>query len=57
MGDIVGSSGVGESTLINQLIKEPSVLTSGIRADDNKGRHTTTNRQAYQTITHWRCFT
>ncbi|WDC92628.1 ribosome small subunit-dependent GTPase A [Latilactobacillus curvatus] len=45
----VGSSGVGKSTLINQLIKEPSVLTSGIRDDDDKGRHTTTNRQAYQT--------
>lgn len=45
----VGSSGVGKSTLINQLIKEPSVLTSGIRDDDDKGRHTTTNRQACQT--------
>lgn len=41
----VGSSGVGKSTLINTLSASARQQTSGIRADDARGRHTTTSRQ------------
>lgn len=40
----LGSSGVGKSTLINKIIGEDVIKTSGIRNDD-KGRHTTTHRE------------
>lgn len=41
---VLGSSGVGKSTLINTLIGEQRQSTAGIREDDDKGRHTTTRR-------------
>lgn len=41
---LVGSSGVGKSTLINTLIGEQVMDTGGLRNDD-KGRHTTTHRE------------
>jgi ribosome biogenesis GTPase len=41
---VVGSSGVGKSTLINALLGMPSQQTRNIRDDDGKGRHTTTAR-------------
>jgi ribosome biogenesis GTPase len=41
----IGSSGVGKSTLINRLLGEEVLATKAIRADDGKGRHTTTSRQ------------
>lgn len=41
---LLGSSGVGKSTLINKLIGDDVIPTSGIRNDD-KGRHTTTHRE------------
>lgn len=41
---MVGSSGVGKSTLANALLGEDRMLTGGIRDDDGKGRHTTTAR-------------
>lgn len=40
----IGSSGVGKSTLINRLMENEVLKTNGLRSDD-KGRHTTTNRQ------------
>ena len=40
----IGSSGVGKSTLINCLLGEKHLETSGLRNDD-KGRHTTTHRE------------
>lgn len=40
----IGSSGVGKSTLINCLLGEKYMDTSGLRNDD-KGRHTTTHRE------------
>lgn len=45
----VGSSGVGKSTLTNSLMGDSSQLTGGIRADDAKGRHTTTAREMFPT--------
>lgn len=41
---LIGSSGVGKSTLINRLIGEERLTTNGLRYDD-KGRHTTTHRE------------
>jgi ribosome biogenesis GTPase len=44
---LLGSSGVGKSTLINSLIGDAVQLTGGIREEDGKGRHTTTNRSLH----------
>lgn len=41
---LVGSSGVGKSTLVNTLTGRTHIATQGIREDDAKGRHTTTGR-------------
>ena len=41
---VLGSSGVGKSTLINTLLGEERQSTRSIREDDDKGRHTTTRR-------------
>lgn len=45
---LVGSSGVGKSTLINTLIGTARIATQGIRDDDAKGRHTTTGRALHR---------
>lgn len=42
---LLGSSGVGKSTLINRLVGENLQFTQEVREDDNKGRHTTTQRE------------
>ena len=42
---VVGSSGVGKSTLINALVGEERQATGAVRADDARGRHTTTMRE------------
>ena len=42
---LVGSSGVGKSTLANALLGEERLLTREIREDDARGRHTTVGRQ------------
>lgn len=47
---LVGSSGVGKSTLLNTLAQktgEAAQLTGGIREVDAKGRHTTTSRSLH----------
>jgi len=41
----LGSSGVGKSTLINELVGEELLATQEIRDIDGKGRHTTTLRE------------
>ena len=41
---LVGSSGVGKSTLVNRLFGEERQATAGVR-DDGRGRHTTTRRE------------
>jgi len=42
---LVGSSGVGKSTLVNALAGEALMATAAIREDDAHGRHTTTHRE------------
>ncbi|SKA92849.1 ribosome biogenesis GTPase [Caloramator quimbayensis] len=42
---VLGSSGVGKSTLINYIAGEELLLTGSIREYDDTGRHTTTHRQ------------
>lgn len=42
---LVGSSGVGKSTLINTLAGESLLETGSVREDDSRGRHTTARRQ------------
>ncbi len=42
---LVGSSGVGKSTLINALLGRDVQLTGDIRVGDAKGRHITTRRE------------
>jgi ribosome biogenesis GTPase / thiamine phosphate phosphatase len=42
---VVGSSGVGKSTIINALSGAPSLRVQPVRVDDDRGRHTTTARQ------------
>ncbi len=42
---VLGSSGVGKSTLVNHWLGEPLLGTSGVRRHDDRGRHTTTRRQ------------
>lgn len=41
---LLGSSGVGKSTLMNTLLNDISMDTGAIREGDSKGRHTTTYR-------------
>lgn len=45
---LVGSSGVGKSTLINTLLGADHQATAGIREDDARGRHTTTSREMFE---------
>ncbi|MDP1933039.1 MAG: ribosome small subunit-dependent GTPase A [Gammaproteobacteria bacterium] len=44
---LVGSSGVGKSTLLNTLAGRALAATGDIREDDKKGRHTTTHRELH----------
>ena len=42
---LLGSSGVGKTTLINNLQDEVRLKTNSVREKDGKGRHITTSRQ------------
>jgi ribosome biogenesis GTPase len=42
---LVGSSGVGKSTLINRLAGEERQATGGVRDRDDRGQHTTRHRE------------
>ena len=44
---LLGSSGVGKSTIVNTLTGEELLATQGLR-NDGKGRHTTTRRELIQ---------
>jgi ribosome biogenesis GTPase len=45
---LVGSSGVGKSTLLNTLAGTTVAASKEIREDDKKGRHTTTHRALFR---------
>ena len=42
---LLGSSGVGKSTLVNRWLGDEVMATKETREDDDEGRHTTTHRQ------------
>ncbi|GAB5500726.1 MAG: ribosome small subunit-dependent GTPase A [Pseudohongiellaceae bacterium] len=44
---LVGSSGVGKSSLLNTLASQNITATGDIREQDKKGRHTTSHRQLH----------
>jgi ribosome biogenesis GTPase len=44
-GALLGSSGVGKSTIINRLMGEEVQKTRDVREYDSTGRHTTSNRE------------
>lgn len=43
-GALLGSSGVGKSTLVNALLGQDVLATKEVRAHDSRGRHTTRHR-------------
>lgn len=45
---LLGSSGVGKSSLANALLGKEEMLTGDIREADSQGRHTTTYKQCFQ---------
>ena len=45
---LVGSSGVGKSTLINRLLGDDVQRTLEVREGDSKGRHATTHRELFR---------
>jgi ribosome biogenesis GTPase len=45
---LVGSSGVGKSTIINRLLGREAMRTREVRSKDDRGRHTTTHRQLFK---------
>ena len=45
---LLGSSGVGKSTITNALLGEQRQVVREVREDDSRGRHTTTARELFQ---------
>jgi ribosome biogenesis GTPase len=50
---LIGSSGVGKSTILNRLLGDERQRTSEVRASDSRGRHTTTSRQLFRMPGGW----
>jgi ribosome biogenesis GTPase / thiamine phosphate phosphatase len=44
---LIGSSGVGKSTILNRLHGTEQQRTTAVRVSDQRGRHTTTTRQLF----------
>ncbi|WP_397386448.1 ribosome small subunit-dependent GTPase A [Paenibacillus terrigena] len=44
---LLGSSGVGKSSIINQMLGTESQKVQGVREGDDRGRHTTTHRELF----------
>ncbi len=45
---LVGSSGVGKSTLVNTMVGSERIATQAVRESDGKGLHTTTVREMHR---------
>ncbi|MGD0630672.1 MAG: ribosome small subunit-dependent GTPase A [Terracidiphilus sp.] len=50
---LIGSSGVGKSTILNRLLGDERQATTAVRASDSRGRHTTTTRQLFRMPGGW----
>ena len=50
---MIGSSGVGKSTILNRLIGIEQQRTRAVGAGDNRGRHTTTARELFLMPVGW----
>ncbi|MEA2691164.1 MAG: ribosome biosis GTPase / thiamine phosphate phosphatase, partial [Acidobacteriota bacterium] len=46
---LLGSSGVGKSTLVNRILGGEVQRTNEVREGDDRGRHTTTRRELFPT--------
>ena len=44
---LLGSSGVGKSTIVNRLLQRKEQTTREVREGDSRGRHTTTSRELF----------
>ena len=42
---LVGSSGVGKSSIVNRLLGKQHLAVNAVREDDHRGRHTTSHRE------------
>ena len=45
---LLGSSGVGKSTLLNHFLRRDAQAVQEVRASDSRGRHTTTSRELFE---------
>jgi ribosome biogenesis GTPase len=50
---LAGSSGVGKSTIVNQLMGSALQHTQSVREHDSRGLHTTTHRELFQLPQGW----
>ncbi|HEY1901008.1 MAG TPA: ribosome small subunit-dependent GTPase A [Terracidiphilus sp.] len=50
---LIGSSGVGKSTILNRLLGDERQRTTAVRPSDSRGRHTTTTRQLFRMPGGW----
>jgi ribosome biogenesis GTPase len=50
---LIGSSGVGKSTIVNGLLEENRQAIKPVRAGDDRGRHTTTTRSLFLMPNGW----
>lgn len=47
---LLGSSGVGKTTLLNNVLGNERFMTQAVSKKENKGRHTTTSRELIQLV-------
>ena len=52
-GALLGSSGVGKSTIVNALLGDGFQAVASVRESDSKGRHTTTHREMFRLEQGW----
>jgi ribosome biogenesis GTPase len=50
---MIGSSGVGKSTILNRLLGDERQRTFAVREGDNRGRHTTVTRELFRMPGGW----